>query len=76
MCMYVCSCRLLTAIPCLTKELQLKYAAEQLSIAFPDEGAYKRFNKSLDRWPTITCIKVREGEKRIVKIKDGEFAVK
>ena len=47
--------------------------SDNLSIAFPDEGAHKRFHSGLQQWPSITCIKVREGDKRVVNIKDGEM---
>lgn len=43
-----------------------------MAVAFPDEGAWKRFHEDLSQWPVITCVKVREGEKRVVSIKDGE----
>lgn len=39
-----------------------------------DDGATKRFGKpfSQQNYPVVTCIKVREGSKRIVKIKEGQ----
>ena len=41
-------------------------------IAFPDEGAYKRFHLLFPAdWPTITCHKRRNGDKREVEIKEG-----
>ncbi|PNY10107.1 ribose-phosphate pyrophosphokinase mitochondrial-like [Trifolium pratense] len=43
-----------------------------ISIAFPDDGAWKRFHKQLQHFPTVVCAKVREGDKRIVRIKEGE----
>ena len=68
--------RLQTAMPLLVRELdKLEKAAmegtEKVAVAFPDEGAWKRFHGDLCRWPTITCVKVREGEKRVVNIKEG-----
>ena len=42
-----------------------------VAIVFPDEGACKRFQSALDQWPIITCVKIREGDKRVVSIKDG-----
>ena len=65
--------RLLSAIPLLIRELRSLPDSNNLSIAFPDEGAHKRFHSGLQQWPSITCIKVREGDKRIVNIKDGEM---
>ncbi|CAI5493038.1 unnamed protein product, partial [Closterium sp. Naga37s-1] len=45
--------------------------ALQITIAFPDEGAWKRFHKQLQHYPMVICTKVREGEKRIVQLKEG-----
>ena len=49
---------------------------DNLAIAFPDEGAWKRFHMYFttgnSSWPTITCIKIREGDKRVVRIREGE----
>lgn len=70
--------RLQTAIPLLKKELAQLEAGDirggmgKVAVAFPDEGAWKRFHEDLNQWPVITCVKVREGEKRVVSIKDGE----
>ena len=57
----------------LIRELRSLPDSDNLSIAFPDEGAHKRFHSGLQQWPSITCIKVREGDKRVVNIKDGEM---
>ncbi|KAF3551748.1 hypothetical protein DY000_02002358 [Brassica cretica] len=43
-------------------------------VAFPDDGAWKRFHKLLDQYPTVVCTKVREGDKRIVRLKEGNPA--
>ncbi|KAK3039079.1 hypothetical protein RJ639_028530 [Escallonia herrerae] len=43
----------------------------QVVVAFPDDGAWKRFHKQLDHFPMVVCAKVREGDKRIVRIKEG-----
>lgn len=41
------------------------------TIAFPDEGASKRFRKVIPSTvPVIICAKVRDGEKRIISITD------
>ncbi|KAG7012044.1 Ribose-phosphate pyrophosphokinase 4, partial [Cucurbita argyrosperma subsp. argyrosperma] len=48
--------------------------ALQVVIAFPDDGAWKRFHKQLDRYPVVICTKVREENKRIVRIKEGSPA--
>ncbi len=43
-----------------------------IAIAFPDEGAHKRFHGMFQEFPQITCIKVRNGDQRLVTIKEGE----
>ncbi|PRP81086.1 hypothetical protein PROFUN_11200 [Planoprotostelium fungivorum] len=64
---------LVSAIPMFLRILQEKHANEKIVIVFPDEGAWKRFKKNFDHsWETVCCIKVREGDKRVVKIKEGE----
>jgi phosphoribosylpyrophosphate synthetase len=44
------------------------------AIAFPDDGAAKRFGKLFvqEGFPIIICGKVRDGDKRIVRIMEGE----
>eukprot|EP01083_Nonionella_stella_P029079 80129_1 len=42
------------------------------SVAFPDEGAHKRFHQIFKNWPQIICTKIRDGNKRIVQLKEGE----
>ncbi|CAN1313024.1 Ribose-phosphate pyrophosphokinase 3, chloroplastic [Linum perenne] len=39
--------------------------SDNIAIAFPDDGAWKRFHKQLQHFPT-------EGEQRIVRIKEGD----
>ncbi|CAM8951648.1 unnamed protein product [Rhodiola kirilowii] len=60
-----------TGIPLLKQRLHQLPDAENIVIAFPDDGAWKRFHKQLDHYPTVVCAKVREGDKRIVRIKEG-----
>jgi ribose-phosphate pyrophosphokinase len=60
--------RLETAIPLLKNRLA---SVGNLAVAFPDEGAMKRFGFMFDQIPLITCQKVRIGEKRLVSIKEG-----
>ena len=60
-------------MPLLVRELEQLESGGKVAVVFPDEGAYKRFHSDLDRWPTITCVKVREGERRAVTIKEGEW---
>ena len=45
-----------------------------MTVAFPDEGAFKRFHLMFEQeFPLITCIKIREGGNRIIKIKEGKI---
>ncbi|XP_054791200.1 ribose-phosphate pyrophosphokinase 4-like isoform X1 [Prosopis cineraria] len=61
-----------SGIPLLKRRLQELPDSDNISIAFPDDGAWKRFHKQLQHFPTIVCAKVREGEQRIVRIKEGD----
>ena len=54
------------------RELRKIPRDEKPTVAFPDEGAWKRFHADLSEWPTITCIKKRDDDKRVVSIKDGK----
>jgi len=46
--------------------------ASIVSIAFPDDGAHKRFFMYFDdRDSIVICNKVRDGDKRKVKVKEG-----
>ena len=65
--------RLLSAIPYLVNILRATFDKSSLAIAFPDEGAWKRFGRYFDELPFITCIKVRNGSERVVTIKEGQF---
>lgn len=40
-------------------------------VVFPDDGAAKRFKDIFPGAPRVICGKVREGDKRIVTIKEG-----
>jgi len=65
---------LVTAVPLLLKRLEEKFSEEErknIAIAYPDEGASKRFGKDLHYYQII-CTKVRDGNKRIVSIKEGD----
>ncbi|XP_010491780.1 PREDICTED: ribose-phosphate pyrophosphokinase 3, chloroplastic [Camelina sativa] len=61
-----------SGIPLLKSRLQSLPDSDNISIAFPDDGAWKRFHKQLQHYPTIVCNKVRMGDKRIVRIKEGD----
>ncbi|KAI5662057.1 hypothetical protein M9H77_21380 [Catharanthus roseus] len=63
-----------TGIPLLKQRLHQLPESEKIVVAFPDDGAWKRFHKLLDHFPTVICTKVREGDKRIVRLKEGNPA--
>ncbi|XP_064652556.1 uncharacterized protein LOC135503122 isoform X2 [Lineus longissimus] len=64
--------RLESAIPLLQRELKVLAENEKICIAFPDDGAFKRFHNMFPQSQTIICTKIRDGNKRIVKVKDGD----
>ena len=67
-------CRLLTAMPLLVKQLEeMEKKGKKVLVVFPDEGASKRFQSDLGNWGSkaIVCVKIRNGDKRVVAIKDG-----
>jgi len=49
---------------------------EEIAVAFPDDGAHKRFKAKFGDYHCVVCTKVRDGDKRIVQIKEGEPAGK
>ena len=61
--------RLESAIPLLKERLQ---QLDNLTIVFPDRGAWKRFGGQFEGFPMVVCHKVRAGDKREVKIKEGD----
>ncbi|KAI3452688.1 hypothetical protein Pfo_009352 [Paulownia fortunei] len=61
-----------SGIPLLLNRLQQLPDSDNITIAFPDDGAWKRFHKQLQHFPMIVCAKVREGDQRIVRIKEGD----
>ena len=66
--------RLESTIDLLFQELKDR-TDENFAIAFPDDGAHKRFGSLFDgkNYPIIICSKIREGDKRITQIKEGKF---
>ena len=66
--------RLESTVDLLFKELKTQ-ENENYAIAFPDDGAHKRFGQMFDgkKYPILVCSKVREGDKRITTIKDGKI---
>ncbi len=69
----LCIDRLESAIPLLEHELEQLPEADSIAIAFPDDGAFKRFHQMFQERNTIICHKIRDGKKRIVKVKDGGY---
>ncbi|ONK66246.1 uncharacterized protein A4U43_C06F5730 [Asparagus officinalis] len=61
-----------SGIPLLKNRLQQLPDSDNISIAFPDDGSWKRFHKQLQHFPVIICNKVREDDQRIVRIKEGD----
>jgi len=52
--------------------LQDEAPDEKVVVAFPDEGAHKKMQDIFRIFPHIVCDKVRNGDKRIVTLKEGE----
>lgn len=61
-----------SGMPLLKNRLQQLPDSDNISIAFPDDGSWKRFHKQLQHFPLIVCTKVREGGQRFVRLKEGE----
>ncbi|KAF9604064.1 hypothetical protein IFM89_001939 [Coptis chinensis] len=61
-----------SGVPLLKNRLQQLPDSDNITIAFPDDGAWKRFHKQLQHFPMIVCGKVREGDQRIVRLKEGD----
>eukprot|EP01126_Amoeba_proteus_P058964 TRINITY_DN766_c2_g1_i4.p1 TRINITY_DN766_c2_g1~~TRINITY_DN766_c2_g1_i4.p1 ORF type:complete len:184 (+),score=35.04 TRINITY_DN766_c2_g1_i4:688-1239(+) len=59
------------AAPLFIHELEQKFPREKVSIAFPDEGAWKRFGKEYD-FPLVVCSKKRVSKRRIITVVEGE----
>lgn len=64
--------RLESAVPLLLREVNKMDDKENIAFAFPDDGAFKRFHQFFGGDNPITCVKIREGNKRIVRVKDGD----
>jgi phosphoribosylpyrophosphate synthetase len=63
---------LVTAVPLFLDILSGVHGNEDVAIAFPDEGAMKRFGGQFKGFELILCSKVRDGDKRKVVVKEGE----
>jgi len=62
---------LVSGVHLFVQKLKTAHKDEEIAIVFPDEGACKRFGKMFAEWDNIICQKVRDGDKRIVTIKEG-----
>jgi len=63
---------LLSAVHLLKDAFNANHQNEKLAICFPDDGACKRFGKMFDAFPILICNKIRQGNERIISIKDGD----
>jgi len=63
-----------SGIPLLLERLRALPDNANITIAYPDEGAWKRFHYQFkdEGYPEVICTKVRDGAKRIVRLKEGE----
>lgn len=63
-----------SGIPLLLERLKSLPDHDNITIAYPDEGAWKRFHYSFktEGFPEVVCTKVRDGTKRIVRLKEGD----
>lgn len=63
-----------SGMPLLLERLRCLEDNANITIAYPDEGAWKRFHYQLKDagYPEVICTKVRDGSKRIVRLKEGE----
>jgi len=67
---------LVSAVPLFLEALKKNHSHEKVVIAFPDDGAWKRFGKMFKDYQVIICLKVRDGDKRVVTVKEGAEHVK
>jgi len=61
-----------SGVPILRRRLKVLPDAANVTIAYPDEGAWKRFHYQFGDYPEVICTKVRDGEKRLVQLKEGD----
>lgn len=54
----------------------LRNEIEGKTIVFPDDGAKKRFGRDFENFDTIICGKVRDGDKRVIQVKEWDPAWK
>jgi ribose-phosphate pyrophosphokinase len=61
-----------TGIPLLLLAIKELPDADDVVIAYPDEGAMKRFHTFFEAFHEVVCTKVRKGAERLVTLKEGE----
>jgi len=64
--------RLHSALPMFRDTVLDTEGGTPVTVAFPDDGSRKRFAHDLESFDPIVCVKVREGDKRIIRIKEGD----
>jgi ribose-phosphate pyrophosphokinase len=64
--------RLHSAVPMFRDTVLRAAGGTPMTVAFPDDGSRKRFAHDLEAFDPIVCVKVREGDKRIIRIKEGD----
>ena len=64
--------RLHSALPMFRDTVLRREGSAPVTVAFPDDGSRKRFAHDLEAFDPIVCVKVREGDKRIIRIKEGD----
>lgn len=65
--------KIASAMPIFINRLKTHHSDQQITIVFPDDGAYKRFKDFFHDYPLATCHKTRNGDDRIVTIREGEI---
>ena len=60
-----------SGIPLFKKRL-IQAPHSNVAIAFPDEGAWKRFGRMFPEFPHIICYKIKNGAERVVTIVEGD----
>lgn len=69
--------RLGTCVNLLLERIARLPDSANVNIAFPDDGAAKRFGDMFTAYKNIIiCHKVRDGDKRVVKLKEGDIVGK
>ena len=57
------------------ESLARECAPRRLVVAFPDDGAHKRYKAKFPGFDLVICQKVRDGDRRIVTVKEGAEAL-